>query len=61
MEKNNQDNSKQVLAALSSWTLRGLIDAVNENNSSENNVKILKDDVVGILKENDAFYLLYFK
>lgn len=59
-EKEVQDNKKQELAALTSYSLRGLVEQVNRINASGES-KILREDVVSVLKENEAFFLLYFK
>lgn len=42
------------LTAINSFTLRNLIDKVNE-------LGIQKEDIVNIIKENETFLLLYYK
>lgn len=53
-----QDN-KQLLCAIHSDSLRGLIDIVNDINSEE--MVITKENIVDILNHHDNFFLLYFK
>lgn len=53
-----QDN-KQLLCAVHSDSLRGLIDTVNDINSEE--MVITKENIVDILNHHDNFFLLYFK
>lgn len=48
------ENKGQRLAALSSMTLRGLIQKANDEH-------VVKDDVVTVLRENEVFVLLYYK
>lgn len=48
------ENKGQKLTALSSMTLRGLIQKANEE-------AIARKDIVSVLKENESFILLYCK
>lgn len=47
------EDTGQRLTALSSMTLRGLVQKVNEK-------MIRHDDVVGVLRDNENFILLYY-
>lgn len=47
-------NTRQKLTALSTMSLRDLVDKINERG-------ILKENIVSIMKENDAFILFYYK
>jgi len=44
----------QKLTALSSMTLRGLIQKVND-------AEVKKENVISILKDNESFIMLYYK
>lgn len=44
----------KTLTAISSMTLRNLINKVNE-------LGVQKEDIVRIVKENETFFLLYYK
>jgi hypothetical protein len=56
-----EDNIKQELAVLSSFSIRDIVNAINKNNADDSNQKILREDIVSIIKERDTFMLLYFK
>jgi hypothetical protein len=58
--QDNQDNVKQTLAVIQEHSLRDLVDHVNAINYRGIN-KILKDDIVTIMKGNDSFFLLYYE
>lgn len=47
------ENNEQKLTALSSMTLRGLVQKVNEKG-------ITHKDVVSVMKESENFILLYY-
>lgn len=53
-----QDN-RQLLSAIHSDSLRGLIDTVNDINSEE--MIITKENIVDIFNHNGNIFLLYFK
>lgn len=53
-----QDN-KQLLSAIHSDSLRGLIDTVNDINSE--GMIITKENIVDIFNHNGNIFLLYFK
>ena len=55
------EDVKQELAVISSFSIRGIVDAINANNSDDTRKKILKEDIVTVLKERDSFILLYYK
>lgn len=55
------DNNKDQLAVLQSYSLRDLIGQVNEINNVDGGAKILREDVVTLLKEHDTFFLIYYK
>ena len=55
------EDVKQELAGISSFSIRGIVDAVNANNADDTKKKILKEDIVTVLKERDSFILLYYK
>ena len=55
------EDVKQELAVISSFSIRGIVDAINANNSDDTRKKILKEDIVTVLKEMDSFILLYYK
>lgn len=50
---------KDNMAVLQAHSLRELIEQVNEINKGAS--KILKEDIVTILKEDETFFLLYFR
>ncbi len=52
---------RYTLAVLQAYSLRDLIDQVNKNNADPANTKILKDDIVQIIRMEDTFFLLYYK
>lgn len=54
-----EDNNKMEMSVLVSGSLRGIADKVNELNSNGSN--ITRDDIVTLYKDEDAFYLVYFK
>ena len=54
------DAQKHELAIIQSHTLRGIVDAVNKINTSSEE-KILKEDIVEIVHQNDFFFLLYYR
>ncbi len=56
-----EDNIKQELAVLSSFSIRDIVNAINKNNVDDSNQKILREDIVSVIKERDTFMLLYFK
>ena len=56
-----EDNIKQELAVLSSFSIRDIVNAINKNNADDSNQKILREDIVSVIKERDTFMLLYFK
>jgi len=47
-------NTGQRLTALSTMSLMDLVEKMNERG-------VAKDSIVGIIKENEAFILLYYK
>lgn len=53
-------DEKQELAIIQSHTLRGIVDAVNRINQG-GETKILKEDIVDIVRQNDFFFLLYYR
>jgi hypothetical protein len=53
-----EGRTKQRLSALQAHSLRELVEQINRNNLGEN--KILKEDIVQILKENEIYILLYY-
>lgn len=55
------EDVKQELAGISSFSIRGIVDAVNANNADDTKKKILKEDIVTVLKERDSYILLYYK
>lgn len=55
------EDVKQELAGISSFSIRGIVDAINANNADDTKKKILKEDIVTVLKERDSFILLYYK
>jgi histone H3/H4 len=55
------EDVKQELAVISSFSIRGIVDAINANNADDTRKKILKEDIVTVLKERDSFILLYYK
>lgn len=56
----NQDNIKQTLSVIQEHSLRDLVDHVNAINYRGTN-KILKEDIVTIMKGNDSFFLIYYE
>ena len=50
----NEASKSKVLAALTSTTIRGIVDSVNF-------FGIKREDIVSILKEGGQFVLLYFR
>lgn len=50
---------KDTLAVLQSHSLRDIVDAVNANNKAGN--PILREDIVSLLKEDETYFLLYYK
>jgi len=48
------EKQEQKLTALSSMTLRGLIQKVND-------AEVKKENVISILKDNESFIMLYYK
>ena len=54
------EEQKCELAIMQSHTLRGIVDAVNKYNQN-NEDKILKEDIVDIVRQNDFFFLLYYR
>lgn len=57
-------DKQSALSVMQSYSLRNLIEKVNSHNIAalENGeCQINKDNTVGLVKENDAFFLLYFK
>lgn len=52
---------KKQLAVLQAHSLRELISQVNMVNSSEREEPILREDIVKVFKEDETFFLLYYK
>lgn len=51
---------KETLAVIHTSSLRELVNTVNEINETTAS-KILKDDIVEVLKEEGGYFLLYYK
>lgn len=51
---------KERLAVLQAHSLRDLTNIVNEINAS-GDTKILKDDIVSLLKEDNTYFLVYYR
>jgi len=58
----DQDNKevKQTLAVIQEHSLRNLVDHVNAVNC-RGITKILKEDIVTVIKGEDSFFLLYYE
>lgn len=61
MEQDNMDNAKQGLAVLQAFSLREMVDKVNSINTSNSGTKILKDDIVALMKEEGIYSLVYYR
>lgn len=48
------------LETITAYKLSNLVHEVNAYNSNPENKKISKENIVGVLKTNDSFVLLYF-
>lgn len=54
MAQDNQKKDTQELKVIQSYSIRGIVEQVNAGN-------IKKEDILQLLKENEAFFLLYFQ
>lgn len=52
---------KRQLTVLQDHSLRGLLQQVNVINSGNEEDWILKEDIVEIIKEDETFFLVYFR
>lgn len=52
---------KRQLTVLQDHSLRGLLQQVNVINSGNEEDWILKDDIVEIIREDETFFLVYFR
>jgi hypothetical protein len=50
----------QTLHVLQATSLRGLVEQVTKINSSTNN-SIKKEDIISITKDEETYFLIYFK
>ena len=57
-----KESSKRYINVIQSLSLRSLIERVNNWNSqcASTSDMILKEDVIGIMKENEIFLFLYY-
>lgn len=55
-----KDNRKDTLSVIQASSLRELVEMVNEHNN-QGGEPIQKEDVVTILKENEAYFMLYYR
>lgn len=51
---------KTTLSVIRAYSLRELIEAVNHYNQTSD-TPILKDDIVSLYKDNETYFLLYYK
>lgn len=56
-----QDKEKKELAIIQARSLRDLLNQVNEINFNDSKPTIRKDDIIGLQRIDDTFFLLYFK
>lgn len=57
----NNIAKKVIVDYLQAHSIRELLERVNTHNVNCPNSRILKEDIVDILKEGDTFILLYYK
>lgn len=50
---------KKTLTVLQSHSLRDIVDAVNAQNRTDH--PILREDIVTLLKEDETYFMLYYK
>lgn len=55
------DDNAQELTYIQGLSVRDLVEKVNSVNFVSNESPILKENIVGIVKEGDSFFLVYYK
>ena len=55
----DEDSIKQTLSVLQANSLRALVDSVNRMNYNSP-TKILKEDIVDIIRQDDTYFLIYY-
>lgn len=53
------DNKKKTLAVLQAHSLRDIVDTINQQNKTD--FPILREDIVSLLKEDETYFMLYYK
>ena len=54
-----ENKVKNTLAVLQAHSLRDIVDTINSRNATDH--PILKDDIVTLLKEDETYFMLYYK
>jgi len=56
-----QKKEKKELAIIQAHSLRDLLNQVNEVNFNDSKPTIMRDDIIGLQKIDDTYFLLYFR